>query len=181
MKRGIITAAVVLGLGGVTFALARQVTTSSKPQPPQAVPSSAQSCNSGESDPSKLHARVAKLRAEVELLQLEHDAIKAMLSDRIQGVEKANAEITGELDQSRVAAFYMRMGAESVGKAIEFDQKARVDRAAVEKATEKATATAGEFQTSLKGKKEEFLRLTTELNEKKIELVELEIKLEGSM
>ncbi len=181
MKRHFITAAAVLGLGAVTIAVAQPGPDRSQPPSSRTIPPGDQACDGGQADRASLHARVAKLRAEVELLQLQHDAIKATLSDRLQGVEKANAEITGDLDQTQVAASYMRMGAESVGKAAEFDQKAQADRAELQKELENATAKASENRTSLNTKKEEFVRLTTDLNRKKIELVELEVKLDGSM
>ncbi len=181
MRKGLIATAVVLGLGTVTIAVAQPGSDASKARSTPTIPPSDQACEGVESDRAELHARVAKLRAEVELLQIEHDAIKATLSHRLETVEKANAEITGELDQTKVAAYYMRMGAESVGKAAEFDQKAQTDRAELEKELEQATAKASENQTSLNTKKEQFLRLTTELNQKKIGLVVLEIKLDGSM
>ena len=177
MRRRIITAAVVLGLGVVTFALAQPGTDTAKTQSTRAVPPSDQACEGGQTDRTMLHARVAKLRAEVELLQLEHDATKALLADRLKAVVVANTETIGEIDEFKIVSCYMRMGAEKVGKAPEFDKAIREDRAAMERAIEKAR----EIPTELERKKAAFLRLSIELNQKKIELVELETKLEGSM
>ncbi len=177
MKRSIIAAAVVLGLGAVTFALAQPGTDTSKEQSNRTVPPPDQACEGAETDRAKLHARVAKLRAEVELLQLEHDATKALLADRLKSVLVANAETIGESDEFKIVSYYMRMGAETVGKAAEFDKVNQEDRAAMEKAIEKAR----EIPTELNRKKEAFLRLSIELNQKKIELVELETHLEGTM
>jgi hypothetical protein len=177
MKRRIVAAAVVLGLGAVTFALAQPRTDTSKARSTRTVPPPDQACESGQTDRTKLHARVAKLRAELELLQLEHDAARALLSDRLKHVVIADAETIGEIDEFKIVSHYMRMGAEKVGKAAEFDKAIQNDRAEMEKAIEKGR----EIPTELDRKKAAFLRLSVELNEKKIELVELETKLEGSM
>ena len=177
MKRRIITAAVVLGLGAVTFALAQPGTGASKEQPIRAVPPSDQACEVGQTDQSGLHARVARLRAEVELLQLEHDATKALLADRLKAVVVANTETVGEIDEFKIVSCYMRMGAEKVGKTAEFDRAIEEDPAAIEKAIDKAR----EIPTELNRKKAAFFRLSIELNQKKIELVELETRLEASM
>jgi hypothetical protein len=120
---------------------------------------------------------VARLRAQVELLQLEHDAIKASLSDRLKGVATANAEVILESESFKVAQYYMRVGAEMVGKADEFDKAIQEDRAAMDKALVRVR----EIPTDLNHRKDEFLRLSTELNGRKIELVELETRLESSL
>ena len=177
MKRRMITVAVVFGLGAVTFALAQPGTGSSKIPASRPIPPADRACENVETAPDDLHARVASLRAEVELLQLEHDASKILLSERLKSVVVANADTIGEIDEFKIVTYYMRLGAEKVGKAADFDAKIRDDRAAMEKAIEKAR----EIPTELKRKKDEFLRLSIGLNRKKIELVELETKLEGSM
>jgi hypothetical protein len=174
MRRVIISAVLILGLGGaVTFALA-QPKTRSRPQPPPALPAPDHGCASREADKAELHSRVARLRAEVELLQLEHDALKASLSDRLKHVIKVDADTIGEIDDDKIAAHFMRAGAEKVGKAAEFDTAIQEDLAALEKATQKAR----EIPTELHRKKEEFLRLATELNGKRFELIELEKRLD---
>jgi hypothetical protein len=177
MKRRIIIAAVAFGLGAMTFALAQPGTDTSKTRPTRTVPPSDPACEGGQTDQTKLHARVAKLRAEVELLQLEHDATKALLADRLKAVVIANTETVGEIDEFQIVSCYMRMGAEKVGKAAEFDKATEQDSAATEHAIEKAR----EIPTELNRKKAAFFRLSIELNQKKIELVELETRLEGSM
>jgi hypothetical protein len=177
MKRQIITATAVLGLGAVTFALAQTGTGMSNPQSPRSAVLPDQVCEGGKTDQTELHERVARLRAEVELLQLEHDATRALLADRLKSVVVADAETIGELDELKIVSYYMRMGAEKVGKAAEFDKAIAGDRAAMEKAIEKAR----EIPTELARKKVAFFRLSIEFNRKKIELVELETKLEGSM
>ncbi|MGP0067009.1 MAG: hypothetical protein ACLQGP_25880 [Isosphaeraceae bacterium] len=177
MKRRIIAATAVLGLGAVTFALAQPRTEMPPPQATRSVPIADNACEGDSTDSNELHARVAELRAEVELLQLEHDATRALLSDRMKSVVVANTETIGEIDDFKIASYYMRMGAEKVGKAAEFDKAIEDDRAAIEKASEKAR----EVPTELNRKKEAFRKLSIELNQKKIKLVEMETKLEGSM
>ena len=94
---------------------------------------------------------MAKLRAEVELLQLEHDASKALLAERFKSVVVANAETIGEIDEFKIVSYYMRMGAEKVGKAAELDKAIEDDRAAMEKAIEKAREIPDGAQTQESG------------------------------
>jgi hypothetical protein len=145
--------------------------------PAQVVPAAGPTRDGVKADPARLHARVARLRAEVELLQLEHDAIKASFSDLWKGVSKVDAELLERAGGDEIVAHYARLGAEMVGKAAEFDQVIQKNRAAIDKAIEQPRA----IPTVLQRRKEEFLRLTTELNQRKIELVELETQLESSM
>jgi hypothetical protein len=177
MKKHVITAVAVLGLGAVTIAVAQPGNKTSTAQSTRTIPPPDQACEGVDTDRDRLHARVAKLRAEVELLQIEHDATKALLSDRLKAVVVANAETIGEIDELRIVTYYMRMGAEKVGKAAEFDKAVHEDRATIDQAITKAR----EIPTELDRKKQEFLRLSTALNQKKIELVELETKLDGTM
>jgi hypothetical protein len=177
MRRRIILAALVLGLVAVTLALAQQVIEPPKAQPSRAAFAPNPNPESSKAGKAELHSRVAGLRAAVELLQIEHDAIKASLCDRLKGAGKANVEVTLESEAFKVAEDYMRVGAEMVGKAAEFDKAIQEDRAAIEKALAKVR----EIPTEINHWKDEFLRLSTELNQKKIELVELETRLEGSM
>jgi hypothetical protein len=173
MRRVIISAVLILGLGAVTFALA-QPNDRSRSEPSPALPAPDHGRASREADKAELHSRVARLRAEVELLQLEHDALKATLSDRLKHVIKVDADTVGEIDDDKIAAYFMRAGAEKVGKAAEFDKAIQEDLAALEKATQKAR----EVPTELNRKKDVFLRLATELNAKRFELIELEKRLD---
>ena len=75
MRMRIISAAVVLGLGLVGIALAQQGKEQTKPQ---AI------------DRAKLRAQVATLRAEVEVLALEHDVDFNLLKQFMENVKECD-------------------------------------------------------------------------------------------
>ena len=176
MGRRIIAGALLLGGVAVTFALAQPGAQPAKLPPARVVPAGEPTRDGVKTDKANLHARVARLRAEVELLQLEHDALKAPLCDLWKGLSEVDAQLLENASED-LGVHYARIGAEMVGKAAEFDKLINERRAAAEKAIEQSRGIPRELQR----RKEEFLRLTTELNRKKIELVELETHLEGSM
>ena len=177
MKRVIIALTAMLGYGAMTFALSQPRNDKSNPRPTQSILPTEPTCETQAPGRSALHSKVAKLRAEVELLQLEHDASRALLAERFKGVVAADSENIGEIDELRIVTFYMRMGAERVGRGAEFDKLIRDDGSTLQKTIDKAR----EIPTELNRKKDAFFRLSIELNQKKIELVELETQLEGSM
>jgi hypothetical protein len=80
MRMRIIPAAVVLGLGLVGITLAQQG--GQKPKD-----------RAGEK--AKLRVQVARLRADAELLQLEHDVVADMLRENMKAVK--NAELTASM------------------------------------------------------------------------------------
>ncbi len=83
------------------------------------------------------------------------------------------------IPSQQVARDYMRIGAEVVGKGSEFESAMQEKGDEIWQAVKKAaTATT---PAELDRLKQDFLRVATELNRKKIELVGLEIHLEGSM
>jgi hypothetical protein len=176
MSRHIIAGVLLLGLVGVTIALAQQGGQPAKVPPAAVGPAPEPTRAVVNAEKPKLFACVARLRAEVELLQLEHDVLKAAVSDRLKGIGKATVTegLTQEIDDAKVAEYYMKRGAELVGKGAEFDTAIEQDRAAVEEAIAKA-------REALTERKHEYLRVTTELNQKKIELMELETRLDSSL
>ncbi len=175
MKKRAIAGAIVLGLGIVTLALAQQGTGLGSSRPASAGDPMPGSHYKPRDDRPELHARVARLRAEVEVLQLEHDLKKELLSiglkERAEGLESK-----GSL---QVARDYMRIGAELVGKGSEFESAMQERGDEIWKAVAKAAGTPSAAE--IDHLKQDFLRLTTELNRKKIDLVELEIHLDASM
>jgi hypothetical protein len=175
MKKRVIAGAIILGLGVVTLALARQGSGPSSSRPASVGDFAPRSLDTPRADRSELHARVARLRAEVEVLQLEHDLKKELLSiglkERAEGLESK-----GSL---QVARDYMRIGAELVGKGSEFESAMQERGDEIWKAVAKAAGTPSAAE--IDHLKQDFLRVTTELNRKKIDLVELEIHLDASM
>src|SRR5262249_5680265 len=127
------------------------------------------------SDRAELYAKIARLRAEVELLQLEHDRLRdrvsAGLKERVEGLDGGASR--------QVARDYMRIGAELVGKGSEFEATLQDKGEEVWKAVDKAVAASAPAE--LDRWKQEFLRVATELNRKKIDLVALEIQLDESL
>jgi hypothetical protein len=164
MRLRIISAAVVIGLGVVGIALAQQ----GDKQP-----------NEPPINKAKRRTQVAKLRAEVDVLQLEHDAnsevlkkmmiemkdhesmeaakgpakeqMEAVLRRRMEGVDKAK----GVPSPGAAAAFPML--------AHEFDKMADADEAVAKVA-----------RPILERFKKEFVQQATALHEKRLELVDLE-------
>jgi hypothetical protein len=177
MRRHIIAGVLLLGLLGVTFALAQPGAPLAKVPPVRVVPVPEPTRDGVKVDQAKLDARVAGLRAEVELLQLEHDALKAVVSDLWKGLWKLDAELLEQAGAEEIADHYARLGAELVGKAAEYEKATQENRAAFEK----TMAPSRPIPTELQRRKQDFLRVTTELNQKKIELVELETRLDSSL
>jgi hypothetical protein len=73
----------------------------------------------------------------------------------------------------------MRIGAEVVGKGSEFESAMQEKGDEIWQAVKKAAGTP--TPADLERLKQDFLGVATELNRKKIELVALEVHLEGSM
>lgn len=175
MKKRVIAGGIILGLGVVTLALAQQGTGPSSTRPSSVNDPSPGSPDKRPSDRSDLHGRVARLRAEVELLQLEHDLKKEWLSTGL----KERAEGLESKGSLQVARDYMRIGAELVGKGSEFEVAMQEKGDEIWKAVAKAAGTPSTAE--IDRLKQEFLRVATELNRKRIDLVELEIHLDSSM
>jgi hypothetical protein len=175
MKTRIIAGAIVLGLGAVTFALARQEAGKPVLQPSPAGALATRPSERPAIDPSELHAAVAQLRAEVEVLQLEHDLARERLSIGLR--ERAAGVAPGTSQQS--ARGYMRIGAEVVGKGSDFEAAMQEKGDEIWREVTKSVAPLS--QAEIDHLKQDFLRVTTELNRKKIDLIGLETRLEGSM
>jgi hypothetical protein len=175
MRNRVVVGGLIVGLGAVTFALAQPgtgpSTTRSAPADTPMPPSS----DKTRPDRADLCAKVARLRAEVELLQLEHDLarerVSAGLKERADGIEGSASQ--------QVARDYMRIGAELVGKGADFEAAMQEKGDEIWKAVNKAVAATSPAEVDRR--KQEFLRAATELNRKKIDLIALEIRLDESM
>jgi hypothetical protein len=166
---------IVLGLGTVTFALAQRATGPATGRSAPADVPVPQSPDPPRTDRAELCAKVARLRAEVELLQVEH----GLLKDRLTAGLKERAEEIAEAASHRVARDSMRIGSELAGKGAEFEAAMQDKGDEVWMAVDKAVAASAPAELDLR--KQEFLRTATELNRKKIDLVALEIQLDESM
>jgi hypothetical protein len=111
---------------------------------------------------AKLRSQVAKLRAEVTLLQLQNDADANFLRENFASEKSAEAQnlvkgaLKGLSPKERETA------------GLVFDDKA------VDKATASDELATKAARTLLDGAKKEFISKSVELNEKKLELAELE-------
>ncbi len=178
MRMRIIAAAVVLGLGIVGITLAQQGGEPSKPGP----------------DRAKLRAQVAKLRAEIELLQLEHDADVDFLKKGLGDMKN--------LDSLEAAKEPMKEQAKSILEGPAKKQMEQV-KEQLEQLKKPIEALKGEFpnlqvpglpepqeemnnmflvndaaakllRPIIERQKQEFVRKAAELNEKRLELAEVE-------
>jgi hypothetical protein len=158
MRKRIIPAAVVLGLGIVGIALAQQA---------------GQQPENREDVRAKQRAQVARLRAEVELLELEHEADRAALSDELQNERKAE-RIADDDGKVREIASEMRLAASSVGKLKDFEKEVGDGKTAEAKVQEELRQAVATARSKNGRRKREFVLRTAELNEKRLELADAE-------
>jgi hypothetical protein len=122
----------------------------------------------GVSPKKTLRDRVVKLRTEIDLQQLEFDAARSYLLDRMkaaQGVGEPNhigTAVNGVREQAFLAA---AMGDEEAAKSFEQGKDA------IEKLAKKRS---DEFRAHYDRKLDQFARLASALNEKKLDLEEAE-------
>jgi hypothetical protein len=176
MRMRIITAAVVVGLGLVGITLAQE---SGKPTKLQT------------SDKANLRAQVAKLRAEIELLQLEHevdrDSLKELMVDlkRIDTLEAGKGAMKAEMEAFLKGP--MKEQVEALKKQME-SLKTTLNKAEMPA----AAAALPDFEKEINNMlgddeaaarvarpvverlKKEFIQKATRLNEKRLELAEVE-------
>jgi hypothetical protein len=122
-----------------------------------------------------LRSQVAKLRAQVELMEIEHEVDRTLLFEALkaQGLDPA-----GKLAaEGKEQASQMTLMAASMGKLTDFKKKFGDDKAIQSQIEKEAQELAEVHRTANARKKEAFLRQTTELNEKRLALAELEKQL----
>ncbi len=129
----------------------------------------------GRQTAAALRSHVAKLRAEVELLEIEHDANKALLLQSLkdQGLDPA-AKLAAEGTKQ---ATDMQMFAARMGKLTEFKNEVGDDKAIQSQIEKGAQELAASQSAIIERAKKVFVSQTTELNEKRLELAELEKQL----
>lgn len=171
MRIRVVITVVVLGLAVVTMTLARQQTGNApkhnqeqrneKPQP-------------GLGAAAALRAQVAKLRAEVELLELEHEVDRAHLLDLLKEQRHSDSERAAKV---REEVGNLKTMAVSIGKLDEF-QKEFGDEKTLQSQVEKEMKEQAERgRADSDRKKKAFVSQATELNEKRLALAELEKQL----
>jgi hypothetical protein len=171
MRIRITMAAAVLALGFATITAARQGAEKARPQDPA-------------DSKAALRPRLARLRAEVELMQLEHEGDVAVMRDLIKGLKFAEAmgaagnqaplleELRKQAEALQLPNFMPKLQA-----AIRFP--GAIDINQVEEIQNKAQALVDEASVKLLRKiyeesKKGFFDRAAALNEKQMELLELE-------
>ena len=159
--------AVLVALGFATLTMAR----------PQGEPPKGQE----QANPKvQLQARVARLRAEVELLQLEHEGDVAVLKDMINGLWASEASASMEKIGAPMLEDLRKSVGENAGNdplAIMKERLARAGFNPEEDAKKQALvdrASAKLLRKMYDQAKGDFLSKTAALNEKKLELEDLE-------
>ena len=159
MRMRIISAAVVLGMGIVGITLAQQ------------------KGEEGGNGKARLRAQVAKLRADVELRQLEHeveaDILKKLMTDmkNLDGMEALKGPMEAQLKALMDGVKKQLAGRSGIPSPFlqggmgdqEFNMQSKLDE-----------ATAKVARPLLDAKKKEFVQKASELNEKRLELAEVE-------
>ena len=163
MRIKITMAAALLALGFATITAARQGAEVARPQAPA-------------DSKAALRPRLARLRAEVELMQLEHEGDVAVMKDLIKGLKFSEAmgaagdqaplieELRKQAEVLQPPKFVLPGGID-INQAVENQGKAQalVDQASVKMAR-------AIYEASKKG----FIERTAALNEKQLELLDLE-------
>jgi hypothetical protein len=162
MRMRIVSAAVVLGLGIVGITLAQQ---------------GGQQPKDRASEKAKLGAQVAKLRAEVEVLQLEHDVdadiLRKLMTDvkNLDGMEALKGPMKEQLKALKETM--AKQAPDQPAGALLLPMPS-LDGANFNKMFALDEATAKVARPLLDAKKKDFAKQATELAEKRLELAEVE-------
>jgi hypothetical protein len=153
MRTRIMTAVVVLGLGIVGIALAQQPGAEPKPQA---------------ADKAALHAQAVKLRVEIELLQLDHDADRESLLNWMKGERMGPGGLAGMAIETMLGM----MGNAEATKTIEEGKK--LIAMAKEKGEDDKALTRRVLAEAVKKQidpmKQNYAKLAAELAEKRLQL-----------
>jgi len=172
MRIRVVVAVFALSLAVAAVALARQQTGTPAKQNQEERDSKAQA---GPQAAPALRSRVAKLRAEVELLEIEHEVDRTLLFEALksQGLNPA-AKLTAEgMEQ----VTQLTMIAARMGKLAELKEKFGDDKAIQSQIEKEARELAESDRIANERKKKAFVSQTTELNERRLALAELEKQL----
>ncbi len=158
MRMRIISATIILGLGIVGITLAQQAGEERR------------------SEKAKLRSQVARLRAEVELRQIEHDVdadiLKKLMTDlrNLGGLEALKAPVEEQL-KSVTAQRAPNVGLPTPPGFEEFNKQFQEEAKAEAQVKELMVKAARPLLDRLK---KEFVQKAAELNEKRLELAEAE-------
>jgi hypothetical protein len=169
MRMRIISTAIVLAVGIVGITLAQQ--TGQRP-------------NDRNSERAKLRAQVVKLRVDIELLQLDHDAERDILLACLTQVKQPDFLASGQPGATMTMSFDMRGMPALIGDA---EAQKKIDRDA-EKGDEVAVALrkaqqgleealrkqTNDIRAYIERKSKDFARQAAELAEKRLGLAEVE-------
>jgi hypothetical protein len=170
MRKRVMTAAVVLGLAVAGITLAQQTS-----HPPK----------DGASEAKKLRERVVKLRVEIDLLELDHEALRAELFQIVKEIHELESDGSQEQLKSLArAGLMLGGGAEAIAKVLGTDgvdgatKKVQdaVDTAAKETFKEEVAKT----RASRDRKRSDYARQAAQLAEKRLDLVEAERRYEAA-
>jgi hypothetical protein len=166
MRKRIIAAAVVMGLGMMGLALAQQGSQQPKDQA---------------SEKAKLRTQVVKLRLEIELLQLDHDAARDILIACLKQVNQPEGLRSGQpgpmvtMDFNMLGMAALMGNAEAQKKAERAVEKGEDAWAALQKAMEEAEKEQTDrIRAYIGSKRKEFAKQAAELADKRLELADLE-------
>jgi hypothetical protein len=120
-------------------------------------------------DRAKLRAQVVKLRVEIDLLELDHDADKSDLLELIKGIRMSESMSPEALQEAAVAGLFLR-DQNAVGKLLEKEDEKGMQRLL----DESVKKTAVEMKALRDRKRKDYAKQAAELAEKRLELEELE-------
>ena len=133
---------------------------------------------------SKLRAELATLRAEVELLELEHEADRPVLSEMIKEARQFDSELgksalvdAGLMEKMRATALSSAGDASEKLQKMQTPEGEKSARSEIEKTVNGVVQGA---KADIERRKKEFLKRTTELNLKRLELADAEKRYNGA-
>jgi hypothetical protein len=173
MGMRVILAVVVLGLAVVTVTLAGQQTGDSTKRDQEQRDGQAQP---GLSTATALRTQVARLRAEVELLELEHEVGRALLLDLLKEQGHTDSDSQRAV-KAKEAVSQLRTMAAFMGKLDEFQEQFGDEKAMQSQAQEEMKTQAESNRAANDRRKKAFVRQAIELNEKRFALADLEKQL----
>jgi len=154
----IISVGVVLGLGVMGIALAQQTGQQPKDQASQK---------------AKLRDRVVKLRVEVELMELEHDATRADILDMTKDIRNSESDSPEQVQRIALGFLSLTEG-EALGK---LAQEKEAEKAAeqIDKVVQEAhKKTLDEAKALRERRKKAYAKQAEELAGKRLELADVE-------
>jgi hypothetical protein len=158
MRMRVISVAVVLGLGIVGIALAQQAGQQPKDQTNERM---------------RLRDQVVKLRVEIELLELEHDAAKAEFLEIKKGIRELESEgAQKQLGEMALAQMMLTGGDQALGKLAKEGAKGEKEIQDFIESTLKEQIVKAKAERD--SKRKDYASQAAVLAEKRLELAEVE-------